>query len=71
MRFARRPLPGTGPYRIARFDLRRGGRLVRNRHFRPWSQEARPDGFADEIAIDVGGKSTPSSPRYAAARPTW
>ena len=56
MRFARRPLPGTGPYRIARFDLRRGGRLVRNPHFRPWSQEARPDGFADEIAIDVGGK---------------
>jgi YVTN family beta-propeller protein len=57
MRFARRrPLPGTGPYRISRFDVRRGGRLVRNRHFRPWSQDARPDGFADEIAIDVGGK---------------
>ena len=31
-------------------------RLVRNHHFRPWSQEARPDGFANEIAIDVGGK---------------
>ena len=56
MRFVRRPLPGTGPYRISRFDVRRGGRLVRNRHFRPWSQDARPDGFADEIAIDVGGK---------------
>ena len=56
MRFARRPLPGTGPYRIASFDPKRGGRLVRNRHFRPWSQEARPDGYADEIAIDVGGK---------------
>jgi YVTN family beta-propeller protein len=56
MRFVRRPLPGTGPYRIARFDARRGGRLVRNPHFRSWSQEARPDGFADEIAIDVGGK---------------
>jgi len=56
MRFARRPLPGTGPYRIASFNPRRGGRLVRNRHFRPWSQEARPDGFADEIVIDVGGK---------------
>lgn len=56
MRFARRPLPGTGPYRIASFDPPRGGRLVRNRHFRPWSQDARPDGFADEIAIDVGAK---------------
>jgi len=56
MRFARRPLPGTGPYRIASFDPPRGGRLVRNRHFRPWSQDARPDGFADTIAIDVGAK---------------
>jgi YVTN family beta-propeller protein len=55
MRFVRRPLPGTGPYRIVRFDVRRGGRLVRNPHFRSWSPEARPDGFADEIAIDVGG----------------
>jgi YVTN family beta-propeller protein len=56
MRFGRRPLPGTGPYRIARFDPKRGGRLVRNRHFRLWSEEARPDAFADEIAIDVGGE---------------
>jgi YVTN family beta-propeller protein len=57
MRFARRrPLPGTGPYRIASFDPLRGGRLVRNRHFRVWSQDARPDGFADEITIDVGAK---------------
>ena len=56
MRLARGPLPGTGPYRIARFDPRRGGRLVRNRHFRPWSQEARPDGFADTIDIDVYAK---------------
>src|SRR5215208_1966734 len=56
MHLARRPLPGTGPYRIARFDPARGGRLVRNRHFRPWSQEARPDGFADSIDIDVYAK---------------
>jgi YVTN family beta-propeller protein len=54
LRFARRkPLPGTGPYRIARFDPARGGRLVRNRHFRVWSQDARPDGFPDAITIDV------------------
>ena len=58
MRFAsRKPLPGTGPYRIVSFDVRRGGRLVRNRYFRVWSQDARPDGFADEIAIDVGTKT--------------
>ena len=39
VRFAsRKPLPGTGPYRIVRFDVRRGGRLVRNRYFRSWSR---------------------------------
>jgi peptide/nickel transport system substrate-binding protein len=45
------PQPGTGPYRVATFSRRRGARLVRNQHFRSWSAEARPDGFAD--AIDV------------------
>ncbi len=48
------PLPGTGPYRIESFDPERGGRLVRNPYFEVWSQDARPDGFPDEIAIDVG-----------------
>jgi YVTN family beta-propeller protein len=48
------PLPGTGPYRIVSFGEARGGSLVRNRHFRVWSQDARPDGFADQITIDVG-----------------
>ena len=58
LRFARqKPLPGTGPYRIARFDPARGGRLVRNRHFRVWSQDARPDGFPDAITIDVGART--------------
>ena len=32
-----RPLPGTGPYRIADFDPQRGGRLVRNPEFEVWS----------------------------------
>jgi ABC-type transport system substrate-binding protein/DNA-binding SARP family transcriptional activator len=39
--------PGTGPYRIAAWDSRRGGRLVRNPRFRPTG--ARPAGFADRI----------------------
>ena len=39
--------PGTGPYRIAAWDSRRGGRLVRNPRFRPTA--ARPAGFADRI----------------------
>jgi YVTN family beta-propeller protein len=53
-RLARQALPGTGPYRIANFDPQRGGRLVRNPEFEVWSEEARPDGFPDEIVIDVG-----------------
>jgi peptide/nickel transport system substrate-binding protein len=46
--------PGTGPYRIVSFDPKRGARLVRNRHFRVWSPDARPDGFPDAIVIEVG-----------------
>jgi YVTN family beta-propeller protein len=54
IRFARgRPLPGTGPYRIDAFDPGRGGRLSRNPHFRSWSEDARPDGFPDEIAFSM------------------
>ena len=48
---SRVPPPGTGPYRFASYDRRRGARLVRNPHFRVWSQDARPDGFADEIVV--------------------
>ena len=43
--------PGTGPYRIAGWDARRGGVLVRNPHFRPTA--ARPAGFADRIEVEV------------------
>ena len=46
-----RPLPGTGPYMIERWNPRRGGLLVRNPRFNVWSPEARPDGFPDEIAV--------------------
>lgn len=43
------PLPGTGPYRIERFDVRRGAHLVRNPRFASWSADARPPGFPDVI----------------------
>jgi peptide/nickel transport system substrate-binding protein len=46
-----RPPPGTGPYRVASWDAKRGGTLVRNPHFRSWSPEARPAGFADRIEV--------------------
>ena len=46
-----RPPPGTGPYRVATWDVKRGGTLVRNPHFRSWSPEARPAGFVDRIEV--------------------
>jgi YVTN family beta-propeller protein len=52
-RFARRPIAGTGPYRIVDYDAERGGHLVRNPEFEVWSQDARPDGFPDEITIEI------------------
>jgi YVTN family beta-propeller protein len=45
------PPPGTGPYRVAAWDDRHGGAFVRNPHFRSWSPEARPPGFADRIEV--------------------
>jgi peptide/nickel transport system substrate-binding protein len=44
--------PGTGPYRVATWDARRGGALVRNRYFRPTPARPLGAGFADRI--DVG-----------------
>ncbi|MGH2714081.1 MAG: ABC transporter substrate-binding protein [Thermoleophilaceae bacterium] len=60
-----RPLLGTGPYRFARFDPERGGRLVRNPRFRSWSAEARLDGFPDEVTFSI--RSDPAA-QVAAVR---
>lgn len=45
-----RPLPATGPYRIARYVPNRFLVLVRNRYFREWSSDAQPSGYPDRIA---------------------
>jgi peptide/nickel transport system substrate-binding protein len=51
--FSERTLPpGTGPYRIATYDRRRGARLVRNPYFKVWSDDARPPGMVDEILAE-------------------
>jgi peptide/nickel transport system substrate-binding protein len=45
-----RPVPATGPYRIARYV--KGGEsilLVRNQSFREWSSDAQPAGYPDRI----------------------
>jgi peptide/nickel transport system substrate-binding protein len=49
----RRPVPATGPYRIASFTPNYSIRLVRNPRFREWSSAAQPAGFPDEIVAVV------------------
>ncbi|MBD0347713.1 MAG: hypothetical protein ICV59_01050 [Thermoleophilia bacterium] len=56
-----RPVPGTGPYRIAEYRKERRIRLVRNEHFRVWSRAAQPDGLPDAIEVSV----IPSAARQA------
>src|SRR6266540_2589491 len=51
---ATRPLPATGPYKIAVFNPKRELRLVRNPKFREWSRAARPDGYPDRIVVRFG-----------------
>jgi YVTN family beta-propeller protein len=46
-----RPLPATGPYRVASASRTGSVRLVRNPHFEEWSSAAQPRGFPDEILI--------------------
>jgi YVTN family beta-propeller protein len=50
----RRPIPGTGPYRVLPPKPAGTIRLVRNPRFHVWSQDARPDGYPDEIRIHQG-----------------
>jgi ABC-type transport system substrate-binding protein/DNA-binding SARP family transcriptional activator len=51
--------PGTGPYRVAAWDSRSGGHLVRNRYFR--GRPDRPAGFADRVEFRaVSLESTPA-----------
>jgi YVTN family beta-propeller protein len=56
---ARDPVPGTGPYRVARFVPRREIVMVRNPRFREWSYAAQPAGYPDriEIALPVSAES--------------
>jgi YVTN family beta-propeller protein len=52
---ATHPLPATGPYVIAGYDPKHVLRLVRNRYFHEWSKAAQPDGYPDEIVVEIGG----------------
>jgi YVTN family beta-propeller protein len=46
-----RPLPATGPYRVASVARDRSLLLVRNPRFREWSSAAQPAGLPDEIVF--------------------
>ena len=47
-----RPIPATGPYRIAEYRKKtKTLRLVRNRAFREWSADAQPQGYPDSISL--------------------
>jgi YVTN family beta-propeller protein len=60
-------IPSTGPYAIESYAPGRQMTLVRNSHFRSWSQAARPDGYPDEITwrILAPPKRSNAKPRTA------
>jgi peptide/nickel transport system substrate-binding protein len=49
-----RAIASTGPYKIESYVPGRALRLVRNPHFRVWSEAVRPGGFPDEIVFRLG-----------------
>jgi YVTN family beta-propeller protein len=53
-----KPILGTGPYRISRYDEHHIVVLTRNPYFRVWSSAAQPEGFPDRIVYHVEGGST-------------
>jgi peptide/nickel transport system substrate-binding protein len=48
-----RPVPSTGPYKIASYVPKRSLTLARNPYFHVWSRFASPDGFPDKIVIKL------------------
>lgn len=53
-RHGRAPVPGTGPYRVTRFEPGRQIVLERNPYFRLWSSAAQPGGYPDRIVWRLG-----------------
>jgi YVTN family beta-propeller protein len=53
-----KPIPTVGPYRFAFVHPDREIRLVRNKFFRVWSADARPDGYPDEIRFELSNAQT-------------
>ena len=49
-----KPLPTTGPYKVASYDPNRALKLVRNPNFTEWSRDAEPQAYTDEIDYSFG-----------------
>lgn len=65
-----RPIPGTGPYKVARASPREV-RYVRNPYFRERSHAAQPDGNPDEIVMRFGLTPAQQTREIAAGRADW
>ena len=65
---ATRAVPGTGPYRIARYVPGREVVLRRNGRFRPWSDAAQPAGFPDTITLTLGHDAASQAAAVAGGR---
>jgi len=50
------PVPGTGAYKIDRFEPMTGMTLVRNPYFQEWSVDAEPDGYPDRVEYTFGAE---------------
>ncbi|MCF3641771.1 ABC transporter substrate-binding protein [Rhizobium sp. TRM95111] len=48
------PIPGTGAYYIESYNPNEQMVMKRNPHFKEWSADAQPDGFADEVVYKFG-----------------
>jgi peptide/nickel transport system substrate-binding protein len=62
------PIPGTGPYRIARLVSNRLIDLRRNPYFRERAPAAQPDGWPDRILWQLGGAPARSIADVVAGR---
>jgi DNA-binding SARP family transcriptional activator/ABC-type transport system substrate-binding protein len=65
-----RPIPGTGPYKLAQASEREV-RYVRNPRFRERSHAAQPDGNADQIVMRFGLSPEQQTREIEANRADW
>jgi YVTN family beta-propeller protein len=65
------PVPGTGPYMIARYIPGREVTFARNPYFKEWSAAAQPQGFPDRIVWTFGGSLTSETAEIENGQADW